>query len=163
MHNYATSFTKRFLAIPTFNKLFHIAPECTFKRPCFQKFLSSSNFQNNVSNYDTMHHEATSFFKSSSAVPTFKESFQIPVECTYSVLNFKIFSAVPTSNTQLQIASQGTVQRPCFQIFLISRHLPLTIFLFGVNFILPTLRPWSQRLPPIWLNLPSVLDSNDKC
>ena len=36
--------SKKFLAVPTFKTLFHVAADCTIKQPRFKMFLSSSNF-----------------------------------------------------------------------------------------------------------------------
>jgi len=47
---------KMFLGVPTSKTSFHNATECTIKRPRFQIFLSSSNFQNMVLNCDKLRH-----------------------------------------------------------------------------------------------------------
>ena len=47
---------KIFYAVLTAQTPFQIAPECTIQFPCFQNFLSSSDFQTIVSNSIRMHH-----------------------------------------------------------------------------------------------------------
>ena len=80
-----------FSAVPTSRTSFQIALEFTIYCPCFQRFISSSNFKNIVSISVRIHHL-------SSLLSTF-------------------FSAVPTSRTSFQIALEFTIYRPCFHYF----------------------------------------------
>ena len=57
-----------FSSVPTYKTSFQIATDCTIKCPCFQHFLSSSNFQNIYSNCERMHQNASSF-------PIFSQQF----------------------------------------------------------------------------------------
>ena len=94
------------------------ASECTIQLSWFQNFLSSSNFQNTVSNNARLHHLASllSAFSSSSnfhykqrqnaifsflafnfflAVSTSKHHFKQRQNETFSFLAFNFFSAIP--------------------------------------------------------------------
>ena len=116
---------KMFKAVPTFKPPFQIASECTIQLPCFQNVLSSSNFHNTVSNSARMHHfspcfhnflSSTNFLKiaSNSArqhhvaslLLKFSQHFQFQEHrfkqrqnAPYTVLDFKTFSGVRTSET----------------------------------------------------------------
>ena len=75
---------------------FRKASEWTIMLPWFQNVLSSSNFRKIVSNSARVHH--------------------------FVSLLFQMFSAVPTTRTTFQIASECTIYCPCFQHFLIFFH-----------------------------------------
>ena len=73
------------------------ASECTIYLPCFQNFLSCSNFLKIVSNSARMRHLAF-------LLSIFSQQFQLPKHCFKEHQNapsflfaFKIFSTVPTS------------------------------------------------------------------
>ena len=67
---------KMFSAIPTSKTSFHIAAECTIKRPRFENFLSSFNFQNIVSNSVRMHRLASLILDFSQQVHLPKHRFK---------------------------------------------------------------------------------------
>ena len=96
------------------------------------------NFDNNKS---VPHLKKTVYFLIFSAVQTSKTSFQIAEECTIKRLRFQNFPCNFNFRYIVQIAAECTIKKP-FKKFLSSRGRegPLTpaIFLFRVNFILPT-------------------------
>ena len=67
---------KMISAIPTSKTSFHIAAECTIKRPRFENFLSSFNFQNIVSNSVRMHRLASLILDFSQQVHLPKHRFK---------------------------------------------------------------------------------------
>ena len=91
---------KLFAAVITFKTSFQIASECTILPTCFQNLLSSSNFQNRISNTVRMHQLASLVFKSVSVVPTSRTSSQKALECTLYWRCFQHFLSI--SNFQKQ-------------------------------------------------------------
>ena len=122
--NASTSFLafKIFSAVPTSRASFQIASECTIHRPSFQHFLSSSNFLKIVSSSDRMHHFVYLLLKFS-AVQTSRTSFETASQCTIHRPLFQMFSGVPTLENNSLIASECTIYCPCPQHFLISFNL----------------------------------------
>ena len=124
-----------------------MAPELTMQFPFFQYFLSSSNFQNTVSNSIRMHH----FF---SLLSNFSQQFQRHINrfkqrqnVSFCVLALKKISAVPTLRTSFQIAPECTIlsslSSKCSQVF----QLPKTIFSYSVRVqhLLPVLSTLSHH------------------
>ena len=99
-------------------------------------------------------------FKLFSAVPTSTRSFQFATECTIKQSYFQKFLRSP--NIQNITSNSVRMRRLAFLILKFSQHFPPPpkgkinsgwvgaqppiIFLLRVNFILPTLRPWSNTL-----------------
>ena len=93
------------------NHILRDKSECTIQLPCFQNCLSSSNFQNTVSNSARMHHHSCFHYY-------------------LSISNFQSF---------VQTVSEWINQLPCFQNVLSSsktsfqivrmHHFPLNVFL----------------------------------
>ena len=106
------------------------ASECTIKLPCFQFFLSSSNFLNIVSNSTRMHNFATLLLKISQQFQLQEHRFKQRQNAPYIVLDFKMLSAVPTSDL-FPIASECTIYCPCFQHFLLSKTLKTRMHLLA--------------------------------
>ena len=101
---------KIFSQVPASKISFLLATECIIKRPRFKKFLSSYNFRKHWINSVRKQHLASSFWKC-------YQQFQLQKHRCNTAKNhqFKSFSAVPTSKTSFQIASECTYQRPRFQ------------------------------------------------
>ena len=76
-----------------------------------------------------VHSMVYSFTRSSKLLNWKQKKKEITFKCEKSninvnvVLDFKTFSAVPTSKTRIQIASECTIKRPCYQFF--SQHFKL--------------------------------------
>ena len=85
-----------FSAAQTSRTSFQIVSECSTFSPCFQSFLSSSNFQNIVLKSARMHHFRSMliFFISSSNFKNIVLNTVRMHHLTFSVLVFKLFSLV---------------------------------------------------------------------
>ena len=111
---------------------------CSIQHKKISRSDCDPNFDNDKS---VPHLKKTVYFLIFSAVQTSKTSFQIAEECTIKRLRFQNFPCNFNFRYIVQIAAECTIKKP-FKKFLSSRGRegPLTpaIFLFRVNFILPT-------------------------
>ena len=72
---------QKFLSSSNFQNIVSIAADCTIKRPRLNKFISSSNFRKHRISDVIRQHLASLILTIFSAVPPPKTSFHIPLEC----------------------------------------------------------------------------------
>ena len=108
-HNAPFSFLgfKMFKAVKTFKPPFQIASECINQLPCFQNVLA-------VAKSARMHHLDSLVSNFSKQLKLPKHRFKQHQNAPFCVFAFYIFSAVLTSRTSFQIASECTILCLCF-------------------------------------------------
>ena len=109
-------------AVPTSKTLFQMAPECTIKRTSLiSTFSQQFQLPFKIAPYCTIKRPGFQIFV---AIPIKQRN--IISNCVrihqISVLVLNIFSAVPTSKTSFQIASESTIKLHCFPFFLSSSN-----------------------------------------
>ena len=111
MHQLVSLISKN-CAVSTFKESFQIPLESTSQRPYFQKFLSSFNFQTSfqIASECTVQRPLISKLSQKFQLPNhrFKQRQNAP----FSVLDFNIFSAVPTKTYRFKQHQKAPLKRP---------------------------------------------------
>ena len=97
MYHLASLVFKCSKQFPTFKPPFQKVSECINQLPCFQNFLSSFNFLKVVSDSARMHQFASLLLNFSQQFQLQEHRFKQRQYAPYIVLDFNIFSGVPTS------------------------------------------------------------------
>ena len=111
-------------AVSTSKEFFHIASEGSIS---VLDFICSQHFQTLISWFQ-LASEGTNF---NALAFKWYQQCQLPKHCLkkrqkvpFSHFAFKFYSAVPTSKSSIQIASEATIMRSCFQNITSTSKLP---------------------------------------